>query len=164
MIKKILLVLLAILVILQFFRPKKNIATTPPTGDMAAAFPVPDDVLGSLKRSCYDCHSDNTTYPWYFGIQPVAWWMQNHVDDGKRELNFSEFSTYEPKRQFRKFKEISRQIKEDGMPLDSYLWIHKDAKLTEAQKTSIIHWADSLGSQIKAKYNLPDPPERRRED
>jgi hypothetical protein len=161
MIKRIIILLLLLLVIIQFFRPKKNLSPAPPNSEITAQYPVSDTVMEILKRSCYDCHSDHTEYPWYFSIQPVAWWMQNHVNDGKRELNFSEFASYPAKRQFHKMKDLIEQIKGDDMPLNTYLWIHKDAKLSENQKTLVLAWADSLKASIQIKNNLPDEPERR---
>jgi hypothetical protein len=163
MVKRIILLLLVILVVIQFFRPQKNLSITPSKVDIATQYAVPDNVTEILKHSCYDCHSNNTVYPWYFAIQPVAWWMQNHVNDGKRKLDFSEFASYTPKKQFHKMNDIIEQIKKDEMPLDSYLWIHRYAKLSEDQKNSILKWADSLGISIKVKNNLPDEPQRKRD-
>lgn len=162
MIRKIFLGLLIILVVIQFFRPQKNISTAVSPNDIAQHFALPENVQGILKKSCYDCHSNNTSYPWYNNIQPVAWWLANHVNDGKHELNFSEFAGYAPKKQYLKLKSTVNEIKEGGMPLDSYLWIHKNAILTSDQKATITNWADSLSKDIKAKNNLPDEPERRR--
>jgi hypothetical protein len=148
MLKRFLLWLLVLLVIIQFVRPAKNSSSRMSPHDITLHFAVPDSVLTILKRSCYDCHSNNTVYPWYDRIQPVAWWLQYHVNHGKHSLNFSEFSTYTPVRQVHKLKNISQEIKEDGMPLDSYLWIHKDAILSPEEKELVTHWADSLRKTI----------------
>jgi heme-binding protein len=164
MIKKILMVLLALLIIIQFFRPAKNISTTAAPNDIALHFTVPDNVHDVLKKSCYDCHSNNTAYPWYNNIQPVAWWLQNHVSEGKHELNFNEFASYPAKKQYHKLKSIIDSQNDGWMPLDSYLWIHKDAILDKEQKESLIKWADSLSREIKAKNNLPDEPEHEQKD
>ena len=161
MIKKILIFLLIVFIVIQFFHPAKNISTAAMTNDIAMHFNVPSGVHDVLKKSCYDCHSNNTVYPWYNNIKPVAWWMANHVKDGKKELNFSEFSSYTAKRQYHKLNDVIEQIKKDEMPLDSYLWIHKDAILSKEQKKIIISWADSFARDIKTKNNLPDEPERR---
>jgi hypothetical protein len=164
MIRKILFFLLIVLVIIQFIHPAKNIAASRSPNDIALRFGVPENVQGILKKSCYDCHSNNTIYPWYNNIQPVAWWLANHINDGKEELNFSEFASYEPKKQYHKLRAAIGEIKEEGMPLNSYLWIHKDAILTSNQRAAITSWADSLSKEIKTKNNLPDEPERRRPD
>src|SRR4051812_6460773 len=96
MIRRILLLLLAVLVIIQFFQPEKNENNdmTGQSNDISSAMLVPDTVQAMLERSCYDCHSNNTKYPWYAEVQPVGWWLSHHVNEGKKELNFDEFATY----------------------------------------------------------------------
>jgi len=144
MIKRILLILLVLLVIIQFIRPAENHSDKLSANDITLQYPVPDTVLSILKRSCYDCHSNNTSYPWYNRVQPVAWWLNSHVTEGKRELNFSEFASYPLKKQARKLKNTVKEIKEGDMPLNSYLWIHIDAALDQGQKNILVYWADSL--------------------
>jgi hypothetical protein len=144
MIKRILLILLVLLVIIQFIRPAENHSDKLSANDITLHYPVPDTVLSILKRSCYDCHSNNTSYPWYNRVQPIAWWLNNHVTEGKRELNFSEFASYPLKKQARKLKNTVKEIKEGDMPLNSYLWIHIDAALDQGQKNILVYWADSL--------------------
>ena len=117
--KKILYSIIIVLVVIQFIRSSRNISETESANSIKQKFNVPADVEDILKTSCYDCHSNLTVYPWYTNIQPVGWWMQNHVNDAKRHLNFSEFATYNDKRAHRKLKEISEQIKEGEMPLYS---------------------------------------------
>jgi hypothetical protein len=155
MLKKILLLLLIVFIGIQFIHPKKNISTAVSGNDITVHYPVPGNVLSILKRSCYDCHSNNTLYPWYNNIQPVAWWMADHVNVGKEELNFSEFDVYPAKKQLHKLHALVGQVKDDRMPLDSYLWIHKDAKLDTTQKDVVLQWADSLLKLIAVKNNLP---------
>lgn len=142
MIKKILYILIAALVIIQFIRPKQNVSAGPFTNDVSTKFAVNDNVASILKQSCYDCHSNNTVYPWYANVQPVTWWLQDHVNEGKKELNFSEFATYTAKRQRKKFNEIMDEVKEGNMPLPSYTWIHKNAVLTAEQKAALNKWCE----------------------
>ena len=157
MIKKILLFLLVVLIVIQFIRPAENHSDKLSKNDITLHYTVPDTVLSILKTSCYDCHSNNTRYPWYNRVQPVAWWLSSHVNDGKRELNFSEFASYPAAKQAKKLKNTVREVKEGGMPLDSYLWIHKDAKLDQGQKDTLIQWANSLQQTIlKAGPSLTD--------
>jgi hypothetical protein len=120
--------------------------------DITTKYTIPQDVLASLKTSCYDCHSNNTYYPWYNNIQPVAWWLNSHVNDGKRELNFSEFTSYRIGKQYRKLDAINGVVKKDEMPLSSYTLIHTNAKLNEQQKLSIASWVTALRDSIKAQY------------
>lgn len=152
MFKKILIFLLAVLVIIQFFHPRKNIAAAASANNAGRQYPVPEDVQKILAASCNDCHSNNTVYPWYAKIQPVDWWLANHVNEGKRELNFDEFAAYSPRRQYRKMEEVIKEVKEDGMPLDSYTWVHKNALLSAAQKKSLIEWAQGIRSTLEQQY------------
>jgi hypothetical protein len=160
--KKIAYILLAVLVIIQFFRPAKNINTTysATANDISKLYTVPENVLGILKTSCYDCHSNNTSYPWYNNIQPVAWWLNNHVAEGKREINFNEFASYQARRQYKKMEEVIEQVKEDEMPLSSYTIIHKDAKLSQEQKVALTDWAEAIRNDIESKYP-PDSLKRK---
>lgn len=151
-IKTILIVLLVAFIIIQFFRPEKNSGVETPINQITAVQPVPEDAQEILRVSCYDCHSNTTHYPWYDYIQPVAWILHDHIVEGKKELNFSEFATYPVYRQYKKFKEIQRQIKEGEMPLFSYTIPHRDAKLNEDQKSILIDWAANAMKEMESKY------------
>jgi hypothetical protein len=149
---KIILIILAIgLIVIQFFGIKKNQSSGDQPMNISKQFAVPADVENILKTSCYDCHSNNTVYPWYSNIQPLAWWLQGHVNEGKEELNFDEFGTYNPRRQFKKMEETDEMITEGEMPLSSYTIIHSNAVLSAAQKETLINWAKSIGQEIKSK-------------
>jgi len=143
--KKIALGFLAVLVIIQLFRPSKNISTEIITSDdISKKYELPQNVHQILIKKCYDCHSNNTIYPWYYNIQPVAWWMANHVKDGKRHLDFSIFKTYAEKKAIHKMEELSEAINEGWMPLDSYLWTHKEATVTASDREAINAWIKGL--------------------
>lgn len=154
MFRKIIWLLVIVLVVIQFFQPDKNIDSSgdPETNDVSNAISVPDSVQNVLQKSCYDCHSNNTDYPWYAEVQPVGWWLNHHIDEGKTELNFNEFSTYSLRRQYKKLEEIAEQVKEDEMPLSSYTLIHKDAILSKEQKMLITSWASAAMDSMKAHY------------
>lgn len=143
MIKKAGIILLLLIIVIQFIQPAKNNSTAILTTDITQAINVPEDVLNVLKVSCYDCHSNNTVAPWYSNIQPVGWWLNNHVKEGKSKLNFSEFGSYTPKKANHKLEEIAEMIEKNEMPLYSYTILHKDAVLNAAQKDLIIKWAKS---------------------
>ena len=113
---------------------------------------MPEDVKTILKASCYDCHSNNTMYPWYAEIQPVRWWLDGHINDGKRGLNFDEFLSYRIAKQYKRLEDINELVKKDEMPLESYLWIHKYAKLNDQQKLTITNWANAVRDTMKANY------------
>lgn len=147
--KKILLGLLAVLVIIQFFKPELNQSTAETPNDIFAHYAAPDSLQQMIRTSCYDCHSNNTVYPWYSNIQPVAWWLADHVNEGKKELNFSEFTTYAPKKADHKMEEVIEMIEKGEMPLKSYTIIHGDAKLSAAQQKAINDWAKEVRAQIQ---------------
>ncbi len=146
--KKILYVIIGLLLVIQFIRPEENKGVSGGKHALQNVVDVPDTVLAVLKTSCYDCHSNTTVYPWYTNIQPVGWWLANHVKEGKRELNFDEFKTYPLKKAAHKLEETADVIKEDEMPLNSYLLIHRGAKLNEVQKLLIIDWAQQAQTQV----------------
>ncbi|MBS1566549.1 MAG: heme-binding domain-containing protein [Bacteroidetes bacterium] len=152
MLKKIAWILLALLVVIQFFRPKENKSEAAPAHSIAAVYPVPDSVRQILSVACNDCHSNNTRYPWYNRIQPVAWWLAGHVNDGKRDLNFDEFQTYTPRRQYNKLKSLEHEIADGEMPLGSYTIIHKDAILSQEQKKILTYWSQGIRRQMESVY------------
>jgi hypothetical protein len=149
--KKIVLALALVFVILQFFRPEKNIGNSS-THNIALNFNVPPGVQTILQRSCYNCHSNNTVYPWYAEIQPAGWFLAKHIRDGKRGLNFDEYTSYRLMKQYRRFKDIIDQVGSDEMPLPSYLLIHRDAKLSSTQKDELIRWCTAMQDSMKANY------------
>lgn len=112
--------------------------------DIMKRFEVPAKVQKILKTSCYDCHSNNTNYPWYSRIQPAAWYLEGHITEGKNELNFSEFGDYSNRRQKSKLKSIVSQIGSGEMPLPSYTYIHWEAKLSEQEKQLLTDWLNSV--------------------
>lgn len=150
--KIILLILIIVLIIIQFFHPPKNISTSQSPTDVSVVYGEPENVRTILNKACKDCHSNNTRYPWYNNIQPVAWWLDSHVQDGKHELNFNEIGSYPLRRQYHKFEEIAEDVKKGEMPLSSYTLIHTDARLTDNEKTALIDWANSIRATMKAKY------------
>ena len=150
--KIILLVLLILLIIIQFIKPAKNEGEEIAAEQITTKHTVPKNVQQILKTSCYDCHSNTTKYPWYSRVQPIAWFLNDHIVEGKRELNFSTFSTSPAARRYKKFKEIDEQVKKGEMPLESYVLIHGDAVLTPQQKTELETWAVNSMKEMEAQY------------
>ena len=150
MIKKILVGLLVVFIIIQFFRPERNVSEVAITdNDISKTVAISGEVHEVFRNKCYDCHSNNTAYPWYVNIQPVAWWMASHIDEGKEELNFSEFKTYDKEKADHKLEEIYEEIAEGNMPITSYTIIHRDAKVTPEELEKIAGWLRSLNIAIK---------------
>jgi hypothetical protein len=154
MIKKILIVLLCALIAIQFIHPSSNKSGGDQPNSITKVYVIPPDVESILKKACYDCHSNNTSYPWYSNIQPVDWWLDKHIKDGKRHLNFDEFTNRKKSYQYHKMEETIEMVREGEMPLDSYLWIHNDAKLTDAEKSRLTDWAGGVMSAMEAKYPI----------
>lgn len=144
MLKKILKIFLVILVLIQFYRPEKNISSEITTTDFLVTTKASEDIVSIFKTSCYDCHSNNTSYPWYAEVAPVSWWIAHHIDEAKEELNFSEWSTFSEKRISKKLKEMVEELEEKEMPLKTYLPLHPEAKLSDQQRTELIVWIKSL--------------------
>jgi len=148
---KILIVIVIALVAIQFVRPDRNIASQVSSSDISAVLSIPDSVKVILQHACYDCHSNNTRYPWYANIQPTGWWLAGHIKEAKGDLNFSEFGGYEQRKQSGKLEGIAAVVEEDIMPLRSYKLMHKNARLSTNEKTLLIDWARQSADSISTK-------------
>lgn len=148
----VLIGLLLIFGAIQFVRPAKNLGPGPGGGanDITALHPAPPAVKAVLERACYDCHSDHTRYPWYAEVQPVAWWLARHVTEGRRHLNFSQFGAYDAKRAARKMKQTAEEVRKGDMPLASYTFIHRDARLSADERSALEAWARSVQQAVSA--------------
>ena len=125
---------------IQFYRPARENLPIIPEQTLEATTQVPENIQQTFKRSCNDCHTNNTDWRWYSNIAPVSWQMIDHVKDGRRNLNFSVWGTYETRRKRKKLDEICEQITSKEMPLDQYIWIHWQAKLSDEEIKSICDW------------------------
>lgn len=150
--KWILIGIVAALAVMQFIAPQPNASALPPgPNDFIVRYNPPPEIRRMLLTACYDCHSDNTRYPWYAHVQPVGWWLADHVKDGKRHLNFSQFGASPPNRQAKQLDHISDEVTNHTMPLRSYTWIHHDARLTDAQVNALSTWTDALYDKVAPK-------------
>lgn len=143
MMTKALIVLSVAFVAVQFIRPAPS--SNPglsSSQDVFAHHPPSDQVRQMLVTACYDCHSNQTHYPWYARIQPAAWYLEKHINEGKRALNFSEFGKLSAKRARKKLESCIDAVAEHEMPLKSYTLIHHDARLSEAQIKDFVAWAE----------------------
>jgi Haem-binding domain len=152
--RKLLSGFLLVLVAIQFIRPEKNVSAREQPDDLFTKYPAPQPVQLALRRSCYDCHSNNTHYPWYAQVQPVGWWLADHIKEGKENLNFSVFGTYSAKRAARKLDQSIEEIEDGTMPLPSYTWVHRTSILRPEDKKAVVQWLDNLRNQIQ-----PEPQE-----
>ena len=149
--KKILFALLIGFVAIQFIQPPGNKSDKVLPTDITNTVAVPNQVLNILQNSCYDCHSNNTRYPWYSFIQPGAWLMASHIRRGKAMLNFSQFGDLSNRKQQSKLQGIVNQIKDNEMPLSSYTLLHRNAILTAEQKAILINWTTSAKDSLSLK-------------
>ena len=151
LLRRLLPALVVGLVVIQFFHPVRNVSSALSPNDVSVKYPVPPDVRRTLEQACYDCHSNNTRYPWYASVQPVAWLLAYDVRGGKRHLNFSQFGTYPAKNATRKLGAIVEEVRQGDMPLAIFTWLHPEARLTAEQRTQLTAWADTLQGQIAPK-------------
>ena len=146
--KRIGLLLLMVFIGIQFLPTTRNESDDVLSTDFIKFFNPPEEINNLLKTSCYDCHSNNTEYPWYNKIQPVSWFLEGHIDEAKEELNFSEFGAYSNRKKNSKLKSVISQIKDDEMPLSSYTLLHKDATLSESDKVLLEQWLTGLRESL----------------
>ena len=154
MVRKILMITVIVLalvfVVAQFIRPDFSNPPAVQGETLFAATSVPTEVQQTLVRSCNDCHSNETRYPWYSKLTPFNFFLASHIDDGRRELNFSVWNTYSKDKKVRKLEELCEQVKHAEMPLPSYLWIHRDAVLSESDSRMLCDWSKAEQSRILA--------------
>jgi len=142
--RKILIILAIVFIGIQFVPVALNQSEEVLENDIITTLNPPEEIVMILKTSCYDCHSNNTNYPWYDKIAPVSWWVADHVEEGKDELNFSEWASFSQKRKDKKVKEMLEELDEGEMPLESYLIMHGDAKLSAAQVDALKNWVNTI--------------------
>lgn len=140
----VLLSLLIIAIVIQFIRPDMAPVPVDPRHTLEAVVMVPPDIDATLRRACYDCHSNETRWPWYSQISPVSWWLKSHVNDARDALNFSEFAALSKKKQLKKLDDACDQVKKGDMPLKVYLPMHPAAHLTDADRGALCMWFTSL--------------------
>lgn len=150
---KIILSAVALLVLIQFIRPEKNLSDERSL-DIGNKYTITPELSTLLQSACNDCHSNKTTYPWYAEVQPMGWWLNRHVTEGKDELNFSSFTKLPIAVQNHKLEEIKEMVEEKEMPLPSYTWLglHKEANLSADERELIINWASSQMDSLKKQY------------
>lgn len=136
--------LIVALVVIQFInRPDKTATTDITANDITKKLSIPSDVQAILKRSCYDCHSNQTVWPWYTNVAPVSWLVADDVVSGRKKMNLNDWGKLTQSKQEKKLADICDEITSDDMPLPKYLIIHKDAKLSQSDKDVLCNWTKS---------------------
>ena len=151
------IVLIFAFIIAQFFRPDRNNPAIVEAETLDASTAVPADVKNIMQTSCRDCHSNTSVYPWYSNVTPINWLLANHISDGRKQMNFSVWNTYTPKRKMKKLDEICEQLEQREMPLPSYLWIHRYSELSESQSKALCDWATEEKQRIQESQPPADP-------
>ena len=142
--KNLVIGVILLIVLMQVFQIDKENPPVDPSIYLITVMEPPLEVANILKASCYDCHSHETEYPWYTNIAPFSWWIGHHIEEGREHLNFSEWANYEEKKALHKLEEMYEEVEEGEMPLESYLWIHSEAKLSKRQSAALINWVKSI--------------------
>jgi hypothetical protein len=148
LLKWIVLVLAGLLVVMQLIRPAR---TNPPVDEsrtISAHTQLTPEAAAILNRSCNDCHSNQTRWPWYTNVAPVSWFVINHVNDGRRQMNFSDWAQYDRSEQENYLKKICREVKSGDMPIHSYLWLHGDARLSSEDVKALCDWANNESQRL----------------
>ncbi len=150
------LIVLFIFMIIQFFGPERTNPPVDKSRTVMALTHMPDHVAKIINRSCRDCHTYQTKWPWYSYIAPVSWLVIDDVNEGRRHINFSDWARYSPKKVAKALDEICEEVEDGTMPLKSYLWIHRDARLTEEEVQAICNWTKSELGEFENKTEEND--------
>lgn len=134
-------------VVIQFFQPKKNVGEIT-ENHIFRQEQLPENVQLTIQNACLDCHSNNTRYPFYDRIAPASWMVSKHITDGKKELNFSEWGTLDAYDKIKALEDIRQELEQNTMPLKAYVVMHREAKLSEEQKSALYAWIDKKGEEL----------------
>ncbi len=137
-----------LLIVIQFFRPEKNVRIANPQNDIVFSVEIPAKVKQKMVNACYDCHSDKTVYPFYNRVAPVSWILANHIKKGKEQLNFSAWATYDKKKQIKLLNEICEVVTSGEMPLKGYSMMHSKAVMNEREIADICSWSEQAAETV----------------
>jgi len=147
--KKVILWITIPFIAMQFIRVE-----LPKTSNLDVRYELkaPKEVLQILKRSCFDCHSNETKYPWYSNIAPISWYVKSHIKKGREIVNFSIWETYPKSKKIKILEKIPKAIV-IRMPMPTYLWLHERAKLSKDDKKILKNWAINLKNSLEKEVN-----------
>lgn len=148
--KYIFIGVLAILIIIQFFRIDKTKPEYDPAKDFIFINQPEEQMANMIRGACYDCHSNDTQYPWYSNVAPVSWWIQDHIEEGREHLNFSTWADYDNKKADHKLEEAAEEVEEGEMPLKPYAWIHEPSNLSQEEREKMVAYFNDLRKQYTA--------------
>jgi len=142
--------LVAVFALAQLANPPHTNPPVVPGHDLMAAHPPPEPVAALLHAACYDCHSQETKWPWYSRIAPVSWLVASDVTEGRKHMNLSDWPQASPEHAVKQLERISEQVDYKDMPPAKYTLLHPEARLTPDQRQQLIHWADAEVARLKA--------------
>lgn len=140
-------VFVIVLVAIQFFGPVRTSPATDPSETLVATGRVTPEVSAILDRSCRDCHSNETRWPWYSRIAPMSWGVIDHVNHARRRMNLSKWTSYDPEDARGFLVDICALTRKHDMPLPSYTWIHRDARLSDHDIAVLCAWTEVMRRQ-----------------
>lgn len=152
MLKKLKWVLIALAVLfiaLQFVRPARTNPLVDESKTVQANTQMTPQVNAIIERSCRDCHSNKTEWPWYSNVSPVSWFVAGHVEEGRRDMNFSEWAQYDQHRREAYLDLICEMVSKGMMPLSSYTRIHHQSKLSTDDARTICEWTEAERQRLK---------------
>lgn len=158
--RRILLIIIAAIVLIQLYRPARTNPQENAALTLQANAQVPADVNATFERSCNDCHTYRTVWPWYSNVAPISWFLVSDVNDGRRHFNMSEWGKASPERQQKKLSEVCEEVEEGEMPLKQYTWIHKVASLDRPQRENICEWTKAEQARITARTGVQVPAKK----
>jgi heme-binding protein len=145
--------LLLLLGLSQLARPSRTNPPVDPRKTLATTEHPPAPVAALLDRSCGDCHTNSTKWPWYTEVAPISWWIVDHVNEGRRRASFSDWADYDESRRLKELNEVCKRVERRNMPLESYLLVHRDAQLSDQERQAICDWTRTAAAVVR-----PDRP------
>ena len=158
MVKKIALIVVVVLLAIQLYRPAKTNPPVDPSKTVIATSEMPADIQHIVTHSCGDCHTYNTVWPKYSYVAPVSWMVVDDVNEGRRHVNFSDWAGYPPDKQQRKLDQICEEVRDGGMPLRPYTWMHAGTALNQQQRDAVCQWTKAEQQRITARTGVAVPP------
>ena len=135
---------------IQLFRPDRTNPPVTAEQSVQATATVPAEIDAVLRRSCYDCHSSETRWPWYSGVAPMAWAVAHDVHEARAQFSFSEWGTYPARKRIALLEKMCDEVREGKMPLKQYVWLHRDAALSETDWKSVCDWSMEEADRLAA--------------
>ncbi len=153
----------AVLAAMLLINPRLTNPAVAPGADFLASNTPPAEITAILRNACYDCHSHETKWPWYSHVAPVSWWLVDHVNKGREELNFSEWPHTDPRRAARRIRNMGETVLDGEMPLPNYDKAHPEARLTQAQRQAFSEWAEKEANRLRELADAGEPSEEKAE-